>query len=258
VQSGHDPAIGFTQRRGFRQYTANVGFGPRPQNHPWIRQLNFGASVDLRTDMENTLITRSVQLTPFRLQLQSTDNFGLTVSPTYERLQRDFEISEGVVLPTGSDYSFTRFGLSAGTANRRMIAVNAAFEWGGFFSGDREEVTVSLGVRPLVGVVANLSSEWNRVTLPEGAFDTRVFRLSLDTQFSPWMFVVNNLQYDSVSDEIGWQARFRWTVTPGNDLFVIYTQNWIENPVWLSESVGDRFITQDRRGAAKLVYTYRW
>jgi hypothetical protein len=139
-----------------------------------------------------------------------------------------------------------------------MIAMNAAFGWGGFFSGDREEVTVSLGIRPLVGVVANLSSEWNRVTLPEGAFDTRVYRLALDTQFSPWIFVVNNLQYDSVTDEIGWQARFRWTVTPGNDLFVIYTQNWIENPTWTADGVGDRFLTQDRRGAAKFVYTYRW
>ena len=73
-----------------------------------------------------------------------------------------------------------------------------------------------------------------------------------DTQFSPWTFVVNTLQYDSVSDRLGWQARFRWTQSPGNDLFVVYTQNWVNEPVL------DRFITQDRRAATKLVYTRRF
>ena len=63
---------------------------------------------------------------------------------------------------------------------------------------------------------------------------------------------VNNVQYDSVSRRLGWQARFRWTIDPGNDLFVIYTQNWIDDPLM------DRYFTQDRRGAAKFVYTYRW
>jgi hypothetical protein len=60
------------------------------------------------------------------------------------------------------------------------------------------------------------------------------------------------VQYDSVSDVVGWQMRFRWTVTPGNDLFVIYTHNWLDDPII------DRFFTQDRRAAAKFVYTYRW
>jgi hypothetical protein len=51
---------------------------------------------------------------------------------------------------------------------------------------------------------------------------------------------------------MGWQSRLRWIVTPGNDLFVIYTHNWLDDNQF------DRFVTQDRRGAAKFVFTHRF
>ena len=252
VQPNHAPAIGFTPRRGFRQYRSNVGFGPRPQNHPLIRRLVFEAQMDLRTNMSNEVVTRIFDLTPLRIQTQSSDNIGFTITPTYERLENDFMISSGVLLPAGMDYSFVRYGVNASSASQRVVSVGTNVRFGRFFSGDRQEVGVNLGIRPFVGAVARLSSEWNRVDLPEGRFQTRLHRLTIDTQLNPWIFVVNNVQYDSVSRSLGWQARFRWTVTPGNDFFVIYTQNWIDDPV------GDRLFTQDRRGAAKFVYTYRW
>jgi hypothetical protein len=39
---------------------------------------------------------------------------------------------------------------------------------------------------------------------------------------------------------------------PGNDLYVVYTHNWLENPVL------DRFSSLDRRLASKVLYTYRY
>jgi hypothetical protein len=72
-----------------------------------------------------------------------------------------------------------------------------------------------------------------------------------DTQLNPRVYLVNNLQYDSFSDQVGWQARFRWIVRPGNDLFVVYTHNWFEP----DEAEG--FSTLDRRGATKINYTRR-
>jgi hypothetical protein len=64
---------------------------------------------------------------------------------------------------------------------------------------------------------------------------------------------VNNLQFDSVSDVLGWQARFRWIVRPGNDLYLVYMHNWQD------ELLGaDGFGTIDRRAATKLSYTHRF
>ena len=30
---------------------------------------------------------------------------------------------------------------------------------------------------------------------------------------------------------MGWQSRFRWIMRPGNDLYVVYTHNWLDDPV---------------------------
>ncbi len=252
IQPNHDPGIGFTPRRGFRAYSGQAGFGPRPEAHPWIRQFTFDVGANFLTNMQNELVTRDVNLTLLGIQFQSQERIDISMSPTFEHLAQDFEIHPGIVLPGGSEYNFTRYRFDFGTANQRIIATQGSFEFGDFFSGTREEVVVNLGVRPFVGMVAELSTEWNRIDLPEGDFQTRLYRLTLDNQFNPWIFVVNNLQYDSVSNRLGWQIRFRWTIDPGNDLYLVYTQNWLDDPL------ENRFLTQDRRGAAKFVYTYRW
>ncbi|HSH75338.1 MAG TPA: DUF5916 domain-containing protein [Longimicrobiales bacterium] len=252
IQPSLNPAIGFTPRRAFRRYNPRLTFGPRPDNHPLIRQLAFGASADLYTDLENRFVTRNIDIILIGVSFQSQESIGLRVIPSYERLERDFEVQEGVVLPEGSAYDFVRYQLNAGTANSRILAVDGTVEVGDFFSGDRRELVANLALRPRPGVVIYSQNEWNRVNLPEGRFDTRLHRLIADTQFSPWMYVVNNVQYDTVTDELGWQLRFRWTVSPGNDLYLVYAHNWIDDP-----TLG-RFVTQDRQAAAKLVYTYRW
>jgi hypothetical protein len=68
---------------------------------------------------------------------------------------------------------------------------------------------------------------------------------------------VNNVQYDSVSGILGWQSRMRWIVTPGNDVFFVYTHNWLDTHDPLDPHA-TRFSTLDRRAAAKVVYTKRF
>jgi hypothetical protein len=37
---------------------------------------------------------------------------------------------------------------------------------------------------------------------------------------SPRLSFFNVLQYDNRSRDLGWQSRVRWTLQPGNDLYV--------------------------------------
>ena len=66
------------------------------------------------------------------------------------------------------------------------------------------------------------------------------------------MALVNSIQYDTQSAVIGWQSRFRWILTPGNDLYIVYTHNWLDDPVL------NRFATLDKRAASKILHTYRF
>jgi len=253
VQEQYNPAVGFTARREFRRYTPEVRWNPRPAGNKYIRRFGFGAQPNVFTNLDGDLESVDGNIQLFRLEMHSGDNLQVEASPSYEYLKNNFEISPGVVLPAGTDYRFTRFSLSAHTANKRKVSIQPRMEWGTFFSGERLEASIGMGVRPRPGVTLNLSYEFNDVDLAEGRFQTKLYRLVADTQFSPFMYLVNNVQYDTVSRVLGWQSRFRWILTPGNDIFIVYTQNWNDpsDPAF-------GFRTLDRRGATKAVYTKRF
>ena len=255
VQDNFRPALGFlTLASGYKRYQPYVNFSPRPLDNSIIRRMGFTANVDLQTDANNQWLTRIWNLTVFNLDLQSEDTFSFLVLPEYERLNRDFRVNarDDISLPKGGDYSFVRYRLTASTADRRVIAVVPTFEWGGFYSGTRRQLSLDVTLRARPGVIIYASAELNKVDLPETRFTTRVFRLTPDVAVGQWVSLVNTFQYDSVSRVLGWQSRFRWIVTPGDDVYFVYTQNW------LSDAVLDRLTVLNRSATTKLLYTRRF
>ena len=252
VQENFDPSMGFVTRRANRKYNESLMFSPRPANHRYIRRLRFGGGLDIRTDLHNELLERNVNVQLVQVQLHSQDNFSFNVNRQFVRLEEPFEIEDGVTLPLGATYTFTRYRAFVSTANRRTLAVNARYEVGDFFSGRRTETRVNLGIRVRPGVIIGLNTQWNSVDLPEGRFSTQLYRLNAETQFSPYVSLVNTIQYDSQSAVLGLQSRFRWILTPGNDLYVVYTHNWLD------DAQLDRFSTLDKQLATKVLYTYRF
>ena len=248
-----NPAVGFVGRKNYRRYVPELRYNPRPKNNKWIRRFGFGTEPNFYTDLDNKLVTTEALIQAFRMEMHSGDTVEVQVTPSYERLEEDFEISSGIVLPKGAEYSFMRYSVQASTASKRVFALTPKFTWGGFLSGQREELILGVGVRPRPGVTLNINYEYNNVDLAEGRFETKLIRFIADTQFSPFMYLVNNIQYDSVSRVVGWQSRFRWILTPGNDIFFVYTQNWVDPT---DTTLG--FKTLDRRAATKAVYTKRF
>jgi hypothetical protein len=252
VQKNFDSAIGFVSRHAYRQYGQALEFAPRPTNHRYVRQVTAGVNLDTLTDLNNDLLKRNIIVQPAQVQFHSQDNFRLTVARRYERLDTPFAITREITLPVGAAYTFHRYRLFVSTANRRRLAVNSSIELGQFYSGTRDERQVNVSVRVRPGLFFSVTSQWNDVKLPEGHFTTRLYRIVGETQFSPFIAVTNNIQYDSQSSVLGWQSRFRWIMTPGNDLYVVYTHNWRDEPLL------DRFSTLDKRLASKILYTYRF
>ena len=254
IQENYDAAVGFTRRTGFRLLDQAVNFSPRPQQHPWIRNFRFGADmkVFLDPDDNNRLLTRELDITAIQIQTHNQEQIQFQVLPTYEFLERDFEIQDGVVLPAFSDYSFTRYRIQGRSSNRAPISVQPQVEWGEFFSGDRLQVETTLNYRAAPGHFYTFTHEWNRVSLAEGDFTTTLYRAIFETQFNPRISLVNNVQYDTQSAVVGWQARFRWIVRPGNDFYFVYINNWLDDPVT------GTLHTLDRRLSTKLLYTHRF
>jgi len=252
VGGAFDPAVGFIRRRNYRRHAPMGQFAPRPAGHRYIRQIRFNLTLDVMTDLRNELITRDIDATLLGVTFHSQDYLAVSATRRRERLDDAFPIAAGITLPIGTVYDFTRYRVFVQTANRRTLAVTGRIEAGEFYSGSRAQRLVNLTVRARPGLIVYLGGEWNSVALPEGRFTTRLYRLVGETQFSPFVSLVNDVQYDTQSSVLGWQARFRWIVTPGNDVYLVYTHNWLEEPLL------DRFATLDRRAASKVLYTYRF
>lgn len=252
VDADFDPAIGFVTRRGYRRYQPSVEYGPRPRGSRLVRRYAFSTALDLQTDIDNGLLQRTVEVKLLDVQFHSQDSFSITASNNREVLDEPFTPTRGITLPLGADYNTNVLTLRAQTANRRTIAINTTVETGGYFSGTKNGAAINLTLRARPGLIVYTSAELNRIELKEGTFTTRLYRLVGETQFSPFIALVNNFQYDSVSRVLGWQSRFRWILTPGSDVYFVYTHNWLDDPLL------SRFTTLDRRVASKVLYTHRF
>jgi hypothetical protein len=135
------------------------------------------------------------------------------------------------------------------SANRRIVAINATYESGAFYDGDRRQATGTVSLRPHRGWLINLGADYNRVELKEGRFTTRLWTNDVNVQLNPFISFVDRLQFDTVTRQLGWQARFHWIITPGNDVFVVYSQNWSDL---------NTLQTLDRKGSIKIVKTLRF
>jgi hypothetical protein len=253
VQPAYDAAVGFTPRRNYRNWNPEFNWSPRFDNHRWIRGVQLGADGDINTDLRNHVVDRNIRVTPVELEFHSGDSVEFQLFRQTENLDEDFEISDGVILPLGSRFNWLRYQLGVDTAEHRVVSGRAEFSFGDFWNGDRRELTLDLTLRPRPGLFLHASAEFNDVALPQGEFTTKLYRLDARTQFSPWISLSNNVQYDSESQDVGWQLRFRWIQRPGDDIFFIWTQNWSEEGL-----LDRRFRSLDRRGVAKIVRTIRF
>ena len=72
----------------------------------------------------------------------------------------------------------------------------------------------------------------------------------------PWVSSTTQLQYDDQSEIVGLFARLRWIVRPGNEVFLVFTQNWRNYGEGLLDERG--FVTLSTSAAIKASYTYRF
>lgn len=252
VQPNFAPAIGFVTRTNYRRYLTHAFFGPRPRDHRIVRRYRMGPVYEVQTGLDNRTLMRGMILTLLETQFQSQDTIGAEIITRHRRLDAPFAISSNITLPLEAQYDYTRYRIRAQTANRRRIAFGGKYEWGGFYSGTRGQAVADVTLRMRPGYIVYLHTELNDVHLAEGHFTSNVYRIVGETQFSPYVSLVNNVQYDNVSRVMGWQSRFRWILRPGNDIYVVYTRDWFDDPL------ASRFLTQDTRLASKVLYTYRF
>lgn len=248
--TAYDPAVGFAHRNGYRRLQPTVEYLPLIESSSAVREMQFGYRFEYLTDMEFDPLT--TQNRPYvGIEFESGDQLETGLARDLERLDRPFDIRRdgSVIVPPGRYVTWT-WNLEASTAGYRRVAGGVEVAHGGFWSGQRSEVNTDLQVRPVSGVNLSTTYGYSYVDLARGAFDTHLIRFSGNVDLTPWTAFTADIQYDNLSELVGLFSRFRWTVRPGNDIYLVYTHNWENTPGELR--------SLERQAALKLTYTHRF
>ena len=255
IQENFDPAIGFVQRSDVRMLRVAGSFNPRPKPSTGIQQMQHDVFYTRFTRLDNGLVeTSNLYVTLVDWHLNSGDSLHslFDANVTYERLFEPFEISPGVVLPAG-EYRFTPWRIFFYSAQKRRIQGSIGFNFGNFWSGTAKVIQTGLSYKFPPYFSIGLDTNQTFASLPQGSFIARIYSSRVDYAASPFLSVSSLIQFDNRSENLGLQSRVRWTIEPGNDVFFIFGQDWVQDL-----ERGYDFRRQDSRLAMKFQYTFRF
>ncbi len=243
-----DPGLGYMMRQGIQTGFVRVAFQPRPAGGflgGLVRQFFFDASADYYWDLSGNLATSTLSASPLSFRTQSGESFSFNVVANHDVLTYDWPVSDEVVLPPGS-YSFSSCRLNASTASHRPVVLEAGYNFGEYYSGHFDNVNLGLTLKFKGYATLAFDSDLVRGRLPEGRFSKNVYQLKADVFLSPDLGLMNYIQFDDISNTLGWSSRLRWQITPGNEIYLVYNKNWerVWDPMSRFAPVGDRGVVK--------------
>jgi hypothetical protein len=252
AQENFNPELGFVLRPKTRKLRIDVIFAPRPKNFLNIRQMyhEFRFYRYVRLDYGQTE-SWQFHTAPINYRFNSGDRFEFNYAPEFQRLFEDFEIAKGVVLPAGT-YRYDRFRLELETASKRKWEAFITWWLGTYYSGTADQVSTRFSYKIAPHFRGSIGLNQTFARLKEGNFIARIYNLRANYSFTPFLTLYNLVQFDNGSQNLGWQSRLRWILKPGNYIFLVFNQGWIQD-----EESDFRFRMTDRKLSFKIQYTFR-
>ena len=136
-----------------------------------------------------------------------------------------------MTVPVGG-YGFRDVQATFTRGSQHAINGTVTARAGGYFDGDirsigfsraRVEITEQFTIEPSVSV--------NWIDTPSGSFRADLIVSRVTYTVTPRMFMSALVQYNSNSDAISNNFRFRWEYSPGSELFVVYSEDRNTNPL---------------------------
>ena len=250
-----NPGLGFLPRRAYHYLYTGFSYMPRLVKG-WIgsvvRQWFFEFRVTNYWNLNGQLESRRIFTAPINLRTESGEHIEFNVIPNREILPEDFEVSEGVIIPKG-DYSFLSYRAEINTAAYRKVQLDLSYRFGEFYSGHYNDIEAGFTLK--LDGYANLQLGANAVRgdLPQGKFSENVYLARLNLYITPDLGISNYIQYDDVTNLMGYNGRFFWVIRPGNIIYLVYNNNMERQ--WDPES---RFKIQEEQIKFKIQLSIRF
>jgi hypothetical protein len=216
--------LGFAAREDAATLTWEHEWNFRPRaTQRWLRGFTVGSEGELVDDSAHTRPISRLTRHDYSLEFPDGGRFGVDLDWTEELLTDSFEIGPDVALAPGR-YRYSHAVTSYRSDRSRWLSGSLELSTGDFWSGRLTGFEATSRVRVNEHLAVSGSLERNYVDLPEGAFDTTLARLRIDTSFSTRMFLNALVQYNSARRAWQTNVRFNLVHRPLSDIFIVVNE----------------------------------
>jgi hypothetical protein len=226
IEKNFNPAVGFVNQTDVDDHALDFGyrhFMP-PRGH--VRSV-YGGFDGYRANYLDTGELNNQNL-GLRFTGQNNKGDGLFVRLLHseEVLRTPFTInrsSDGkrrTVLPVG-DYQFNESMIGIDFANQRKLGGRITSRWGDYYNGTHVQRNVEFNWRPTPRYGLSGQYTENRIELPQGNFTVRLFSVQTVVSFTNTLSWSNLVQYDNVSELMGFNSRLHWIPEAGREMFLV-------------------------------------
>ena len=257
VEENFDPAVGFISRTDMQDHALDFGYRHFFRPGGYMRSIYVGYDGYQSRDLSDGDVISSNMGLRLTTNNNSGDGAFSRIMKSREVLRSDFTInrpSDGstpVVIPAG-DYSFDEYLLGLQLGNQRKISGRITTRFGDYYNGTRWQRGLGLNWRPTRQYDIGVNFTENEIDLPDGNFTVRLISLDTRIAFSSTLSWSNLIQYDNVSEVVGFNSRLHWIPEAGRQAFLVFNYG-------LSDVDKDNdFISTNSDISLKFSYTFRF
>jgi hypothetical protein len=256
IEENFDPAIGFVNETGIRDYSAEGGYRHRFDD-AYLRSVYGSVEMSRTERLDTGELDRERLQFGFNLDNSTQDRMFTNFSQNKENVPFDFPIyvpSDGgdpVVIPAG-DYSWSSMVIGLRSGNQRKVSAFIGMGTGEYFDGESTNINTDIDWRPSSRLRLGVSYSVRDIDLPGGSFVVRQSSLTAQFVFSSTLSWVNLIQYDNFSEVVGFNSRLHWIPEAGREGFLVFNHS-IADP-----DKNDSFHSTYADVAVKFSYTWRF
>ena len=183
-----------------------------------------------RTDNEVVLV--------YKFNLRTQAIIDTWVAHDYVELLRPFDPtnSGNARLATGTQHKWNAWGASYTSKPQKLFTYAFASRYGGYYAnGNRLFLSADLGYRFQPFVNITLNANYNHINLPKPWGQTRFWLIGprIDVTLTNTFFFTTFIQYNEQQKNLNLNTRLQWRYKPASDFFIVYTDNYYTDPLFV-------------------------
>ncbi|MCH2447052.1 MAG: carbohydrate binding family 9 domain-containing protein [Candidatus Marinimicrobia bacterium] len=222
VGSDFNPEMGYLKRQNYRKWNGRIFTRFRPEDMFGLLEFRPHVNYDGYWKLNGFHESGRWHIDT-HWEFRSGFEIHTGTNLTKEGVLEPFEIASDVFVPAGT-YDHKEVQIMIMTNDAKQLSFSSRNTIGGFFGGERINVTPTLKFRYSDMFTSQFSVNYNNVSLPGGDFVTNLIKARLTYAFSPKIYIQSLLQYNSQADEWSMNWRFIWQQSAATGLYLVYNE----------------------------------